>query len=206
MSIVFGLVRVTVSTEVAPGATEDGVKAFTAVGRASTSSEAEAPAEEPAFAVVTLPVEFTYELADALVTFTVTVHEPFAGTVPPESARLVPALAPVTTPAAQVVAGLGVAVFTRPAGYVSVNAAPVTAVAFGFVSVTVSTLVAFTPMDAGVKDLATVSALLTESVALAATRLAPALPVVSPPAATVFTWPPVVDAVTLTVTVHEPFA
>jgi adenine-specific DNA glycosylase len=32
----------------------------------------------PAFAVVTLPVEFTYELLAALVTFTVTVQEPLA--------------------------------------------------------------------------------------------------------------------------------
>ena len=39
-----------------------------------------------------------------LVTETVTVHEPPAGTVPPESATLVPPLVAVTVPAPQVVA------------------------------------------------------------------------------------------------------
>ena len=60
-----------------------------------------------------------------------TVHEPLAGMVPPESATLLPPLAAVTVPAPHVVAPAGAAVFTRPAGYVSVNAAPVIATAFG---------------------------------------------------------------------------
>ena len=59
---------------------------------------------------------------------TVTVHEPDAGMVPAERATLeAPAFA-VTVPAAQLVAPAGVAVLTRPAGYTSVKAAPVTAV------------------------------------------------------------------------------
>ncbi len=62
----------------------------------------------------------------ALVTFTVIVQEPFAGTMPPVSTRLVPLLAPVTEPDVHVVAADAEAEFARPAGYVSVNAAPVT--------------------------------------------------------------------------------
>ena len=81
--------------------------------------------------------------AVALVTFTVTVHEPPAGMVPPESATLAPLLAAVTVPAPHVVAPAGVAVFTRPAGYVSVKAAPVIAAAFALVSVMVRTDGAF---------------------------------------------------------------
>ena len=50
------------------------------------------------------------------VTFTVTVHEPPAGTVPPESATLAPLFAAVTVPAPHVVAPLALAVLTRPAG------------------------------------------------------------------------------------------
>jgi hypothetical protein len=52
----------------------------------------------------------------ALVTLTVTVQEPLAGTVPPVSATLVPLFAAVTLPAPQVVAAAGVPVLTRPAG------------------------------------------------------------------------------------------
>jgi DNA mismatch repair protein MutL len=55
---------------------------------------------------------------------TVTVHEPLPGTVAPESVTLAPLLAAATMPPGQVVAPLADAVLTRPAGYVSVKAAP----------------------------------------------------------------------------------
>ena len=67
------------------------------------------------------------------------------------------------------------------------NAAPVTALAFGFESVMVSTLGSLVATEPGAKAFATVSPSDTESVALAAAVLAPAFAVVSPPAATVFT-------------------
>ncbi len=51
----------------------------------------------------------------ALVTLTITVHEPLAGTVAPLREMLVSPLSPVTVPP-QVVAALADAVFTRPAG------------------------------------------------------------------------------------------
>src|SRR5438045_2254285 len=120
----------------------------------------------------------------ALVTFTVTVHEPLAGTVPLASATLAPLFAAVSVPP-HVVAPLAEAVFTRFAGYVSVNVAPVTAAAFGLVSVIVSTLVSLVPIEPGVNDLATGSPLATVSVSLAAAVLAPALALVRPPMAMV---------------------
>ncbi len=134
---------------------------------------------------------------------TVTVHELLAGTVPPESATLAPPLAAVTTPP-HVVAPLALAVFTRPAGYVSVNAAPVIAVAFGLVSVMVSTDALLVPIEAGVNDFATESAVATVSVSLADAVFAPPFAVVSAPAAIVLVWLPDVLLVTFTVTVHEP--
>ncbi len=67
------------------------------------------------------------------------MQEPDAGIVAPESATLVPLFAAVTVPPVHVVAPAGVAVFTRPAGYVSVKAAAVIAVVFEFVSVIVRT-------------------------------------------------------------------
>jgi hypothetical protein len=76
-----------------------------------------AAAVVPALAVAMPPVEFTYAPLAALVTFTVTVQLPLAGTVAPEIARLVPLLAPVSVgEPPQVVDALAVAVFTRLAG------------------------------------------------------------------------------------------
>src|SRR6266849_3195130 len=143
MGVAFEFESVILSVEVAPGETIDGAKFLAIAGCVMTVSVDDAAAAVPALVVETGPVELRYEPAVALVTLTVTVHEPLAGTVAPESATLVPLLAAVTVPPAQVVAPLALAVFTRFAGYVSVNAAPVTAVAFGLVSVIVSTEVAF---------------------------------------------------------------
>ncbi len=182
----FGFEIAMVRIEVAPGAMLAGVKAFTAVGPWSTFSVALALAAVPALVVVTGPVALRYALALALVTLTVIVQEPLAGTVPALSARLVPLFAAVTAPAPHVVAPDAEAVFTRPAGYVSVKAAPVTAAAFGFVSVTVRTLVPLMPITAGVKDFATVRLERTVSVALAGAELEPALVDVTPPAGMVF--------------------
>jgi hypothetical protein len=56
-AVVFGLVSVIVSTDVALGAIDAGVKDLAAVGAASTVSVAEAAGAEPAFAVVMTPVE-----------------------------------------------------------------------------------------------------------------------------------------------------
>ena len=183
-----------------------GPKALATVGCVNTVSVAVAAAAEPALPVETAPVELRYAPAFALVTFTVTVHEPLAGTVAPESATLAPLLAAVTEPPTQVVAPLALAVFARFAGYASVNAAPVIAVAFGFVSVIVRTLASLVPMDAGAKALATVSPLSTVIDALAAAVLAPAFVVVRPPIAMVLLYVFAEALVTVTVTVHEPLA
>ena len=100
-----------------------------------------------------------------LVTVTVTVHEPLAGIVPPESATLAPPLAAVTVPPAQVVAPEAGVALTRFAGYVSVNAAPVIAVALPLVSVTVSVDVPLRPIAVGLKAFAIVGCASTVSVA-----------------------------------------
>src|SRR5882672_12470637 len=102
MALAFGLVSVIVSTEVAPGTISDGANDFATAGCESTVSVADAPVAVPALVVVTLPVLLRYAPAVALVTFTVTVHEPLAGTVAPVSATLVPLLAAVTVAPAHV--------------------------------------------------------------------------------------------------------
>ncbi len=166
---------VMVRTAVSPTPAGFGANAFAIVGCALTLSVAEAAVAVPALVVVTEPVVLRYAPAVADVTFTVTVHEPLAGTVAPESVALVPPLAAVTVPPAHVVAPEAEAVFTRPAGYVSVNAAPVTAVVFGFVSVIVITLASFVPIAVGLKAFAAPRPESTVSVELAATVLEPAL-------------------------------
>ncbi len=65
------------------------------------------------------------------------MQEPEAGIDPPENARVVPPTAAVAVPP-HVVAWFGVGAFTRPAGYVSVNATPVMADVLALVSVMVS--------------------------------------------------------------------
>ena len=158
-ALAFGLVSVIVSTEVSLVPIEAGVKLFATPRPPRTVSVAFAAAVlGPALAVVSTPLAMVlaYVPPAALVTFTVTVHEPLAGIVPPESATLLPLFAAVTVPPAHVVAPPAAPRFTRPAGYVSVNAAPVIAVAFGLVSVMVSAEVPFTPIAAGANALAIV--------------------------------------------------
>jgi hypothetical protein len=204
IAVVFGFVSVIVSTEVPFTPTAVGAKALVTIGAESTVSVAVAALAVPV-SVVTAPVELRYEPADALVTLTVTVQPP-AGTVPPASASELPPFAPVATPPGHVVAGDAEAVFTRPAGYVSVKAAFVTDVAFGLLSVIVSTLVPLRPIVDGVKDLAAVIAARTWSEPLAADVFEPPLVVVNAPIARVFVYVPALALETFTVTVHEPLA
>ncbi len=183
MALALELASVMVRTDVPLTPIGFGLNAFASVACAITVKVAEAPAELPALVVVIAPVEFRYAPAAALVTFTVTLHEPLGGTVPPESATLLPFAAAVTVAPAQLVEAPGAAVFTRPAGYVSVKAAPVAANAFGLTIVIVSTEASFVPIEDGVKPFAAPGEVATVSVAFAATVLAPALVVVSAPAA-----------------------
>src|SRR5258706_7868432 len=123
--------------------------------------------------------------------------------VAPESATLPAPLTAVTAPPAHVVAPEAGAPLTRPAGYVSVNAAPVIAAAFALLSVMVSTEVPAMPIEAGANALATVGCRRTVRVddALGAV---PALVVVTLPV--LLRYAPAIALVTFTVTLHEPFA
>src|SRR5258706_16065010 len=116
MALAFALPRVMVSTEVPFTTIGFAANDLVIVGCVRTVSVAEAATPVPALVVVTGPVELSREPAVPDVTLTVTVHEPLAGTVAPESATLVPLLAAVTVPPAQVVAPPAAAVVTRVAG------------------------------------------------------------------------------------------
>src|SRR6185312_16945845 len=86
---------------------EAGVNASVAPRPASTVSEALVGAVlAPALVLASAPaaIVLAYVPDVPLVTLTVTVQEPEAGIVPPESATLVPLLAAVTVPPAHVVA------------------------------------------------------------------------------------------------------
>src|SRR4051812_40395568 len=114
--VVFGLVSVIVSVDVPPAAIVAGANALLEVMPPTTVMTALAAVPDPAFVVATAPVEFVYTPTTLLVTLTVTVQEPLAGTVPVASATLVPPATAVTVPPAQEVTPAGVPVFTRPAG------------------------------------------------------------------------------------------
>src|ERR1700680_2218222 len=90
IAVALAFESVIVSTDVPPMPMADGANDLAIVGWASTVHVELAPAGVPEFVVVSLPVLFRYDPALALVTLTVTVHEPLAGTVAPERAALTP--------------------------------------------------------------------------------------------------------------------
>ena len=104
-----------VSTDAVFTTTDAGAKDLTTVGGLSTVRVAFAALPVLALLLVTGPVELRKLPAEA-VTLTVTVQEPLAGMVPPESETDVPLLAAVTAPPLQVVAPAGDEVLTRFAG------------------------------------------------------------------------------------------
>ena len=92
-------------------------------------------------------------------TLTVTVQELLAGIVPPVKVNtpgLVPFGVAEGVPNGHVVDAFGTSALRRPAGYVSVKAAPVITVELGLVSVIVSNEFSLIATPVGVNDLATV--------------------------------------------------
>src|ERR1700687_6104520 len=96
-----------------------------------------------------------------LVTVTLYEHVMPAGTTPALKLSVVPPAVAESVPVqpAPVMLGLGVAALNTFAGYVSVNATPLSAIAFELFNVMVSTDVAPTAMGLGTKLSATVSVL-----------------------------------------------
>ena len=89
-------------------------------------------------------------------TVALTVHEPPAGIVALATASVVPPLAADTVAPTQVEAPPAGVEFSTPAGYVSVNVAPVIGCGFGLVSVTVTVEVPPVAIVDGANALATV--------------------------------------------------
>ena len=116
IAVAFELESVTVRTLVSLVPIDAGEKLFAIDGAPLTVSDALALAVfAPALAVASAPTAIVslYVPGVELVTLTVTVHEPLAGIVPPESAALAPPFAAVTAPPAHVVApDAGVALTT----------------------------------------------------------------------------------------------
>lgn len=169
------------------------------VGAASTvmSSVAALPLDAAAGPVTVKPpagMVLTLRPTVVPVISAVTVQEPLAGMVPPESetVELVVALVP-----AQVPPGVDA---VRPLGSVSVKAAPVMAVAVGLLKVTVSVEVPFSAMVAALNALLILGRA-TFKVALAATALGPMLELTAP-AAMVLVYVPLVADCTFAVIVQ----
>lgn len=118
IAVLFGFVRVIVSTEVPLTAIAPGEKDFDAVGGDKTVSVAfAATAFEPELAdKEPTEIEFAYAPAVAAVTLTVTVHVLLAGIVPPVYEILFAPATAVTVPPTQIVDPPGTAALTSPLG------------------------------------------------------------------------------------------
>lgn len=152
------------------------------VGAASTvmSSVAAVPLDPAAGPVTVKPpagMVLIFKPTVVPVTTAVTVHEPLAGMVPPEIDTVEPLAALVPTQVPPDVAAV------KPAGKVSVKAAPVMAVAVGLLRVIVSVAVLFSGTVTTSKALVMLGRA-TFKVALVAATLEPMLDV-TPPAAIV---------------------
>ena len=155
-AVVLGLVSVMVSTLLAPLEMGEVTKVLATVGGPVTVSAADAAAPLLALVVVTAPVLLVYTPPSAEVTLTVTVQLLLAGIVAPDSCTALPLSTAVTLPI-QVVAALALLLLVKPAGYISLNAAPViAALILGLVRVMVIADVAPALIVAGLKAFVTV--------------------------------------------------
>lgn len=197
-----GLVSVKVSAETPFGAIAVGLKALAIAGGATTTIDAEAAAPVPPSVEVINPVVLFCVPGAMPTTFTENVHEPPAGSVPPERFTTdAPEMPPVVmVPAPQEpVRPLGVATF-RPTGSVSPKPMPVNAtVAFGLVTVKVRVVVPFSGIVAAPNALVKIGGAVTVRVAV---EVLPA-PLSLAVTVTLLTFDPPVVGVTFTLKVHD---
>ena len=215
-TVMFGLLKVMVSVETPPALIVAGLKDLFNVGGPivlgmTTVKVAMAGAALLPLLVCSAPaasVLMKLPAPDA-VTFTVTVQEPLAGIEPPVKVTVEPPATAVTVPPVHVVPALPET--TTPLGNVSTSGAvSVATVVFGLFKVMVRVETPPALIVAGLKDLLSVGGTfgtigMTVKAAIAGATLLPLL-VCSAPAASVLMKLPAPDAVTLTVTVHEPLA
>ena len=170
------------------------------VSPVDTISEADAVLPVPPLPDVTAPVTLFFKPPVLPVTSTANVQDAFAASDPP--ARLTvpaPAVAVIVPPPHDPVRPFGVDT-TRPAGNVSLNAMPVSAVAlFGLVTVKVNVVLPLSAIDGVPNAFAIVGGATTVNVAVASALLPPSVDV----AVTLLFFTPAVVPVTLTLKVHE---
>ena len=197
MAMPFEFVSVMLYVLTPPSGIDGGVKALVTVGGLMTVIVAlPGTVFDPALLLVTEPAARVFVAGPAVVpsTDTVTVQVLFAGTVAP--LRLTELAVVITVAPTHVDIAFGVADVAMPAGKVSVNAAPVTSIAFEFVSVMVSVDVPPIGMTLGVNALATPRPARMLRVSEAGRVFEPAFVVVTLPAASVFVYWPGAEPVT----------
>lgn len=183
---------------------DDAPKASVMVGGSITLKFAEAALPAPAFVDVTALVVFVRSPADAPLTVTLNVHEPFVAKLAPVSATLLePAVAVIVPPPQDPFRPLGVAT-TIPDGNVSVNATPVNpaVLAAGLATVKLRVVVPFTGIFAAPKDLVNEGGISTVRVAVAVPPLPPSFDVTTP---VVLFCTPIAVPLTFTLNVHDEF-
>jgi hypothetical protein len=201
----FGLVSVNVNVLTPPTAIGLGENAFAIFGAASTVNVSVPVFPVPPLVEVTLLVVLSLAPLLVAVTLTLTVQVPLAAMVPPEKLNEVfPAVGAKVGDPQPVVATLGVAATCRPAGNESLKLTPVSAVpAFALVSVKVNVLTPPTATEFGEKALAILGGASTVNVSVPVFPVPPFVEVTFP---VVFTFAPLLVAVTATETVQVPLA
>jgi hypothetical protein len=171
-----------------------GANAFVITAGVATARLADAVEPVPPSFEETLPVVLVFVPAVVPVTVTVTSQEALAASVPPDKAILPDPAGAVNVPPQVFAAPLGVPI-TRPAGSESVNAIPLSGLAFGFDRLTVSVVEPFSGIALAPKAFVIAGGPITVRVAVEVLPV-PALPEMT---VTLFVFTPLVVPVTFTV-------
>jgi hypothetical protein len=178
-------------------------KTLVTVGAAVTLRFAVAVPPVPAFVDVTTPVVFVQSPAEPPITFTLKVHEPLAGRLPPDKLTLLdPAAAVIVPPPHEPLMPLGVAT-TIPLGNASVNATPLSATVLTWATVKLRLVVPFIGIRAAPNVLVIEGGASTMTLAAAVPPVPPSTDVTAP---VVLFCTPAAAPVTFTLNVHDPLA
>jgi len=199
----FGLLTVNVNEVLPFSGIVATPKALVTVGAAVTVRFAVAVPPVPALVDVTAPVVLVQLPAEAPATFTLKVHEPLAGMVPPDKLTLLdPATAAIVPLPHEPLRPLGVAT-TIPLGNASVNATPLSATVLTWATVKLRLVVPFIGIRATPNVLVIEGGASTITLADAVPPVPPSTDVTAP---VVLFCTPATVPVTFTLNVHDPLA
>src|ERR1700730_6776890 len=197
----FGFLTVNVSDVVPFSGMVAAPNTLVTVGAAVTVRFAVAVPPVPALVEVTAPVVFVQLPAELPITFTLKVHDPLAGMLPPDKLTLLePAVAVIVPPPHEPARPLGVATIIPP-GNASVKATPLSATVLTWAMVKLRLVVPFMGIRPAPKVWVIEGGTSTVTLAAAVPPVPPSTDVTVP---VVLFCTPLAVPVTLTLNVHDP--